>query len=140
MITRAPGRLIALPGATFDREREKMETLERTHSTKTTSSETTTTSDRSEPSFVEALVDPVSVFRHPGEVVEHPRFTPEEKRTILLSWARDELALEQVVKRAAPELRPQSCTDAVIEALSRFDGPAAGEYLSAVAAVRAQHL
>jgi hypothetical protein len=40
-----------------------------------------------DPSFIEALVDPVNVFDHPQEVVEHPGFTHEEKRTILLSWA-----------------------------------------------------
>jgi hypothetical protein len=90
----------------------------------------------SEPSFVEALVDPVGVCRHPNEVVEHPWFTDEEKRTILLSWARDELVIEQVASRTMPELKPQSRIDAVIEALSRFDAPAAGEYLSAVARIR----
>jgi len=92
-----------------------------------------------QPSFVEALVDPVNVFADPVEVVEHPWFTPDEKRTILLSWARDELVLEQVARRAAPELAPQSRIDAVIEGLSQFDAPAAGEYLSAAAAIRARH-
>jgi hypothetical protein len=35
-----------------------------------------------------------------------------------------------------PELQVKSRIDAVIEALSLFDPPAAGEYLSAVQAVR----
>jgi len=94
----------------------------------------------SSPSFTEALVDPVNLFRDPTEVVEHPWFTREEKRTILLSWARDELLLEQVANETLPELKPRSRIDAVIEALARFDAPAADEYLSAVAAIRASHL
>jgi hypothetical protein len=94
----------------------------------------------SSPSFTEALVDPVNLFRDPTEVVEHPWFTHEEKRTILLSWARNELLLEQVANKTLPELKPRSRIDAVIEALARFDAPAAGEYLSAVAAIRASHL
>jgi hypothetical protein len=94
----------------------------------------------SEPSFVEALLDPVSVFEHPMQVAEHPWFTDEEKRTILLSWARDELVAEQVSSRLAPELRIRSRIDAVVEALSQFDAPAAGEYLSASSAIRASRL
>ncbi len=90
----------------------------------------------SEPSFVEALVNPVSVFGDPREVIEHPWFTDQEKRTILLSWARDELVVEQVASEVMPNLEPNSRIDAVIEALSRFDAPAAGEYLSAIARIR----
>jgi len=90
-------------------------------------------------SFVEALVDPAGVFRHPGDVVAHPGLTREEKRTILLSWARDELVLEQVGHRTLPELGPRSRIDAVIDALARFDASAALEYRSAVASIRARH-
>ena len=90
----------------------------------------------SEPSFVEALVDAVRVFRDPREVVEHPWFTDEEKRTILLSWARDELVIEQVATNVMPELNPKSRIDAVVEALSEFDASAAGEYLAAVKSIR----
>src|SRR5690606_24589473 len=90
----------------------------------------------SERSFVEALVDPVNIFASPQEVVDHPWFSDEEKRTILLSWARDELVIEQVAGRVMPELQVKSRIDAVIEALSLFDPPAAGEYLSAVQAIR----
>ena len=94
----------------------------------------------SDQSFVEALIDPVNVFADPTEVAEHPWFTHEEKRTILLSWARDELVVEQVATKLTPELQPRSRIDAVIEALSEFDPPAASEYLAAAAAIRASHL
>ncbi len=90
-------------------------------------------------SFTEALVDPGGVFREPDEVMEHPWFSHEEKRTILLSWARDEFVLEQVVNKALPELKPRSRIDAVIEVLSRLDAPAAAEYRAAAAAIRARH-
>jgi len=91
------------------------------------------------PSFVEALVNPASVFQDPGEVGHHPWFTHEEKRTILLSWVRDELVLEQLASQALPELRPKSRIDAVIAALAQFDPRAAGEYCSAAASIRAHH-
>jgi hypothetical protein len=91
------------------------------------------------PSYTEALVDPGSVFRNPEEVAGHPCFTREEKRTILLSWVRDELVLEQVANRTLPELKPRSRIDPVIAALRTFDASAAAEYGTAVAAIRAQH-
>ncbi len=90
----------------------------------------------SEPSFVEALVDPVNIFGHPREVVEHPWFSDEEKRTILLSWARDELVIEQVAGKVMPDLGVKSHIDAAIEALALFDPTAAGEYLSAIQTIR----
>ena len=90
----------------------------------------------SERSFVDALVDPVNIFASPREVVEHPWFSDEEKRTILLSWARDELVMEQVASRIMPDLQVKSRIDAVIEALANFDPSAAGEYLSAVQGIR----
>jgi hypothetical protein len=89
------------------------------------------------PSFVDALIEPGNVFAHPAAVVEHPWFSNEEKRTILLSWARDELVAEQVASRVAPELQVRSRIDSVIEALSRFDAAAASEYLSATKTIRA---
>jgi|tagenome__1003787_1003787.scaffolds.fasta_scaffold20694702_2 hypothetical protein len=92
----------------------------------------------SEPSFVEALVNPGSVFRHPQEVAHHPWFTDQEKRAVLLSWVRDELVAEQVAHKAAPELELTSRIDAVIEALARYDLLAAGEYRSAVSTIRKQ--
>src|SRR3954465_15293667 len=96
------------------------------------------TSGVSEPSFIEALVNPGSVFRHPQEVAHHPWFTDQEKRAVLLSWGRDELVAEQVAHKAAPELELTSRIDAVIEALARYDLLAAGEYRSAVSTIRKQ--
>jgi len=92
----------------------------------------------SEPYFVAALIDPVSVVRHPREVADHPWFDHDEKRTILMSWARDELVVEQGCARVMPELRIRSRIDAVVEALSQFDASAADEYRSAAAAIRAR--
>jgi hypothetical protein len=90
----------------------------------------------SEPSFVDALVDPVNIFASPQEVVDHPWFSDEEKRTILLSWARDELVIEQVASRVMPDLQVKSRIDAVVAALASFDATAAGEYVSAVQTIR----
>jgi len=96
--------------------------------------------DRSEPSFLEALIDPVNLFGHPRQVAEHPWFTCEEKRTILLSWTRDELVAEQLAARLAPELRIKSRIDAVLDALAVFDEGAAAEYSSAVASIHAKRV
>ncbi len=90
-------------------------------------------------SYTEALLDPAGVFCHPAEILKHPSLTRDEMRTVLLSWARDELVLEQVANRSLPELKPKSRIDAVIEALSQFDPPAASEYRAALDAVRMQH-
>jgi hypothetical protein len=90
----------------------------------------------SEPSFVDALVGPVNIFASPQEVVDHPWFSDEEKRTILLSWAHDELVIEQVTSRVMPDLQVKSRIDAVVAALASFDPTAAGEYLSAVQTIR----
>ena len=90
----------------------------------------------SEPSFVDALAHPHQVFGNPRQVVEHPWFSDQEKRTILLSWVRDELVKEQVARKALPELKSHSQIDAVLVALSRFDRLAAGEYLSALVSIR----
>jgi hypothetical protein len=90
----------------------------------------------SELSFVEALAHPGEVFEDPMQVVDHPWFSEQEKRTILLSWGRDEFVKEQIAARDFPELRRASRTEAVIRALSRFDPLAAGEYLSALKSIR----
>ena len=62
--------------------------------------------------------------------------TDTEKRTILLSWAKDELALEQVAAKVMPEFKARSRISAVINALSQFDPLAAEEYLGARSAIR----
>ena len=90
----------------------------------------------SEPSFVEALVNPTSVFRHPQEVAHHPWFTDQEKRAVLLSWARDELTAEQLASKTGPELELTSCIDAVVEVLAHYDPLTASEYRSALATIR----
>ena len=92
----------------------------------------------SEPSFVEALVNPTSVFRHPQEVAHHPWFTDQEKRAVLLSWARDELTAEQLASKTGPELELTSRIDAVVEVLAHYDPLAASEYRSALATIRRQ--
>jgi hypothetical protein len=113
-----------------------MESIETRPDTSPASVSQVTPPGVSEPSFVEALVDPVNIFGHPREVVEHPWFSDEEKRTILQSWARDELVIEQVAGKVMPDLGVKSHIDAVIEALALFDPTAAGEYLSAVQTIR----
>ncbi len=113
-----------------------MEKIETRPDTSPTSVSQVTLPGVSEPSFVEALVDPVNIFGHPRDVVEHPWFSDEEKRTILLSWARDELVIEQVASRMMPDLQVKSRIDAVVAALASFDPTAAGEYLSAVQTIR----
>jgi hypothetical protein len=91
---------------------------------------------RPEPFVLDALIHPGAVFAHPREVVDHPWLTDEEKRTVLLSWARDEIVAEQVAAHAAPNLRISSRIDAVAQALSRFDETAAREYRAAARAIR----
>jgi len=81
----------------------------------------------SEPSFVQALLTPGRVFDDPREVVQHPWFTHEEKRAVLTSKARDELAVEHGAKHIRPESRPEPRAVAVIDALARFDAAAASE-------------
>ncbi len=70
--------------------------------------------------------------------VDHPWFTDQKKRAVLLSWVRDELIAEQLASKAAPELELTFCIDAVIEALARYDPSAASEYRSALATIRRQ--
>src|SRR5215207_1501933 len=94
------------------------------------------TSGVSEPSFVEALVNPTSVFRHPQEIAHHPWFTDHEKRAVLLSWGRDELIAEQLASKTVPELKLTSCMDAVVDVLARYDPLVVSEYRSALATIR----
>jgi hypothetical protein len=49
---------------------------------------------------LDALLHPARAFLHPGQVVDDPDLTRNEKRAILASWASDACAVE-----AAPELR-----------------------------------
>src|SRR4051812_17120937 len=56
-----------------------------------------------------------------------PWFRDQEKRAVLLSSARDELAAEQLASKMAPELELTSCIDAVVDVLARYDPLAAIE-------------
>lgn len=87
-------------------------------------------------SLADAVANPGRVFDHPVTVVAHPGLSHEEKRTILISWARDELVLEQVANEALAELEPQSRIDAVIEALESIDPQAAAAYRAVVTSLR----
>jgi hypothetical protein len=49
---------------------------------------------------LQSLLQPAQVFGHPGEVVNDPDLTLNEKRAILASWASDACSVE-----AAPALR-----------------------------------
>ena len=86
-------------------------------------------------SFVDALVDPAGTFRDPQDVAGHPGLSREEKRTILLSWTRNEFVIE-AAGRSWPELTPQSRADAILDALALFDPLAADEYRAALYEVR----
>jgi hypothetical protein len=61
----------------------------------------------------------------------------ERMRKALLSWARDELAIEELAARTKPGLRRHSRLDEVLAALERFDPAAAAEYRSAARSIRA---
>ncbi|WP_445502749.1 hypothetical protein [Microvirga sp. G4-2] len=89
------------------------------------------------PALADALADPRSAFQHPAQVVTHPLLSGQEKRAILISWARDEIMLERVANGVLPELKPKSQIDGVIAALSRVDPQAAAEYRAAIASIRA---
>jgi len=88
------------------------------------------------PPLAEALADPRGAFRHPADVALHPALSHEEKRTILISWIRDELTLEQIANGGLPELKRETQIDAVIAALGWIDPHAAAEYHNAVASRR----
>lgn len=88
------------------------------------------------PSLADALADPRSAFQHPAQVVTHPLLSEQEKRAIMISWARDELMLERVANGVLPELKPKSQIDGVIAALRRVDPQAAAKYRAAVASIR----
>lgn len=90
------------------------------------------------PPLAETLVDPRSAFRHPAEVVTHPLLSREEKRTILISWIRDEIMLEHMASHVLPELKPASQIEAVMRALQDIDPHAAAEYHAAAQAIRAR--
>ena len=80
--------------------------------------------------------DPGEVFVRPSEVLDDPALTEAEKRAVLLSWARDELVVEQVVARVMRELGVRSRLDAVVDALAALDPSVADTYATAARAMR----
>lgn len=78
--------------------------------------------------FLDALIDPAASFTSPAEVVAHPGFTPEQKRTILLAWVNDALALEEAGAQDLTDFAPVSHLDELIGALEACDPEAAQEY------------
>jgi hypothetical protein len=78
--------------------------------------------------FLDALIDPAGSFTSPAEVAAHPAFTPEQKRTILIAWVNDALALEEAGAQDLTDFAPVSQLDALIEALEACDPALAHEY------------
>ena len=73
------------------------------------------------------LLHPAHAFAHPGEVVNDPDLTVNEKRAILASWASDACATE-----AAPDLRigPRGAAvrfDDIMDALRTLDKQVHGD-------------
>ena len=71
---------------------------------------------------LDQLLHPANAFAHPGDVVNDPDLTLNEKRAILASWASDACAVE-----ASPALRegPNGSTikyDEIMDALRTLDG------------------
>jgi hypothetical protein len=70
---------------------------------------------------LDALLHPAKAFLHPGQVVDDPDLTRNEKRAILASWASDACAVE-----ATPDLRNPPggnavAFDDIIDALRALD-------------------
>ena len=64
-----------------------------------------------------------SHFQHPLDVVRHPQFEPEVKRSILASWASDANAVEgKPALRKPPRVRRPFSVDDVLAALRDLDG------------------
>ncbi len=64
----------------------------------------------------------LSHFQHPLEVVHHPQFEPEVKRSILASWASDAHAVEgRPALRKPPNVRRPFSVDDVMNALRGLD-------------------
>ena len=71
---------------------------------------------------LDQLLHPANAFAHPGDVVNDPDLTLNEKRAILASWASDACAIE-----ASPALRegPNGSTvkyAEIMDALRTLDG------------------
>ena len=71
---------------------------------------------------LEDLLHPAQAFEHPGEVVNDPDLTLNEKRAILASWASDACAVEAApALRFAPGGRAAVTVDDILDALRALD-------------------
>jgi hypothetical protein len=65
----------------------------------------------------------LSRFQHPLDVVHHPQFEPEVKRSILASWASDAHAVNgKPALRRPPDVQDPVSIDEVMDALRCLDG------------------
>jgi len=65
----------------------------------------------------------LSHFQHPLDVVHHPQFEPEVKRSILASWASDAHTVDgKPALRRPPDVERPVSIDEVMDALDRLDG------------------
>jgi hypothetical protein len=73
------------------------------------------------------LLHPAQAFSHPGDVVNDPDLTLNEKRAILASWASDACAIESVpaLRRAPTKGGRPVAFDEVMDALRALDVHAA---------------
>ena len=70
-----------------------------------------------------ALLHPAQAFSHPGDVVNDPDLTLNEKRAILASWASDACAVDSVpeLRRAPVEGGRPVAFDDIMDALRALD-------------------
>lgn len=72
-----------------------------------------------------ALLHPAQAFARPGDVVEDPDLTLNEKRAILASWASDACAVEAApALRQAPGTQAPVTVDEILDALRALDAAA----------------
>jgi hypothetical protein len=72
-----------------------------------------------------ALIEPAACFADPRDVLACDALDPEGKRIALISWARDELALEAAAPDAMRDLGVRSRLAFVLDALVEIDPDAA---------------
>jgi hypothetical protein len=91
-------------------------------------------------SLAEALANPAAHYASPRDLVSDPDLWPDEQRTLLLSWIRDAVAIEQLAKAGFADIAAESRADAVLDALGRIDPHAAAEYRTALDTIRGERL
>jgi hypothetical protein len=71
-----------------------------------------------------SLLNPAEYFSSPGEVLEAPTLTVQEKRAILANWASDQYAVESVpALRELPGSNTLIALQDILTALKELDGP-----------------